>query len=106
MLKLYDFLSAHRKTAAAGWLAVMGVCAFLAFRLQYSEDIRSFLPSDPVSERYSQVYEKLGGQERVAVLFRGEDPDTILDAMEGFEQEWLAGAGGEMVPDLRAASAT
>ncbi len=104
MLKLYDFLSAHRKTAAAGWLAVMGVCAFLAFRLQYSEDIRSFLPSDPVSERYSQVYEKLGGQERVAILFRGEDPDTILEAMEGFEQEWLAGAGGEMVPDLRAAS--
>ena len=69
-LHIYDFLSKRRWLAAAILAVVLGLCAFSAMRMGYEEDISAFLPQDEESARYSEIYAKLGGQDRIAVFFR------------------------------------
>lgn len=88
ILRAYDFLSSHR---ALVWLLLallIGLCAFSASRMSYQEDISAFLPRDAQAERYAEVYDQLGGQDKIAVFFEGSDTDSIIDAMECFGMKW------------------
>ena len=102
ILGIYDWLSSHKGVAALLLLSVMALCALSALRMDYQEDISAFLPRDPEAEKYSAVYEKLGGQEKIAVFFRTEeeDIDAVLDAMNGFCDIWAEADTSGIVPDL------
>ena len=104
VLGIYDWLTAHRAAAWLLLLLTLGLCTLSALRMGYSEDIAAFLPQGPESRRYSSVYERLGGQDRMAVFFDGGDLDTRLDAMAAFEQIWHECDTDGMVPDLHAAA--
>ena len=101
-LHIYDFLSKRRWLAAAILAVVLGVCAFSAWRMGYEEDISAFLPQDEESARYSEVYAKLGGQDRIAVFFKGEDEEAIMEKMLEFEDAWAEADTAGLVEDVRA----
>ncbi len=83
VLRIYDFLSARKRVAALVLLAVLALSVASLLRLDFQEDISAFLPRQQ-REQLSEVE----GQERMAVLFKGGDLDTRLDAMYAFEQNW------------------
>lgn len=82
-------------------LAVMGLCVLGIVRLGGDEDIASFLPQNEMSRKYSSVYERLGGQEKIAVLFRGEDAEGICGAMDRFGELLEEADTGNVVRDLQ-----
>ena len=102
VLRIYDFLTSHKRTAFLLLLAVGILCAVSALRMNYDEDISAFLPQGPDSRRYSAVYERLGGQDRMAVFFEGGDLDSRLDAMAAFEEIWAETDTAGLVPGLEA----
>ena len=89
VLKVHDFLFRRRKLALLLLLAALGLSALSALRLSYDEDITAFLPSDPQTEQYRSVYERMGASDRIAVFFSAKEgsgctvPD-IQDAMAAF----------------------
>ena len=68
-LNIYDYLSKHKALSIALLLVVTALCVFSALRLDYKEDIADFLPTDPEKERYTSVYNDLGNQGQITVIF-------------------------------------
>ena len=99
-LNIYDFLSRRRLVAAVILVAAMALCAVSALRMKYEEDISAFLPQDEESARYSDVYAKLGGQDRIAVFFKGEDEEAIMDRMLAFEDAWAEADTAELISNV------
>ena len=87
---------------AAILAVVLGLCAFSAMRMGYEEDISAFLPQDEESARYSEIYAKLGGQDRIAVFFKGDDEEEIMEKMLSFEDAWAEADTAGLIPDVRA----
>ncbi|MDR3118559.1 MAG: 1-acyl-sn-glycerol-3-phosphate acyltransferase [Mediterranea sp.] len=59
--------------------------------MHYQEDIADFLPQNKQSEKYSSVYNHLGGQNKIVVIFSSEetdDTDELIEAMESFGSFW------------------
>ncbi len=82
-LRLYDFLSTRKVAAALLLAAVLGACLFNALRMQYDEDISSFLPKEELEQ-----IRQTRGQDRMAVFFQGGTLSERLDAMVAFEAYW------------------
>ncbi|MBO7544376.1 MAG: hypothetical protein J6T02_02200, partial [Bacteroidales bacterium] len=80
----------------------MALCAVSALRMKYEEDISAFLPQDEESARYSEIYAKLGGQDRIAVFFKGEDEEAIMDRMLAFEDAWAEADTAELISNVSA----
>ncbi len=70
VLHIYDYLSAHKGLAIFLMAVILGLCAMLALRMDYEEDITAFLPQSEESKRCSDVYNRLR-QDRLAVFFEG-----------------------------------
>ena len=102
VLHIYDYFSAHKGRAVLCLVVVMALCAFSALRMHYEEDITAFLPQSEESQRYSDVYNRLG-QDRMAVFFTSEeeDPDRLMDAMTAFGDNWADADKGGLIPDLQ-----
>ncbi|MGM9735316.1 MAG: 1-acyl-sn-glycerol-3-phosphate acyltransferase [Candidatus Cryptobacteroides sp.] len=100
-LKIYDFLSSHRTATWIILVVAMAVSILSLTRMKYSEDISAFLPKNELTEKYSSVYMKLGGQDRIAVFFRGDDRDSIMCAMDLFGERWTERDTAGIVTDLQ-----
>ena len=72
VVRVYDFLTAHRWVAWVALVLLILVSGLLVTRMDYEEDISAFLPQDEQSARYNSIYQKLGGQDRIAVFFTPE----------------------------------
>lgn len=101
ILKLYDYLSSHRIAAAIALTAVLALCILSALRLKYDEDISSFLPSSEQTSRYTEVYDRLGANNRIAILFDGGTKDEKLEAMQAFRQLWEENDSEGIYPQLQ-----
>lgn len=87
-ISLFDRLQQRRWLV---WLITIGVgvlCIWLAATLHYQEDISSFLPLDKQTEKYAAIYNKLGGQNKVIVVFEETDT-TRQDISENLQQAML-----------------
>ena len=83
LLSIYDYLS-KRKWFVSLLLGLIGIgCVLFAMRLDYEEDIASFLPLDEQTEKYAQVYNNLGGQNKIVVLFKA--PGKLENRVEEIE---------------------
>ena len=102
ILHSYDYFSAHKGRAIFLMAIILGICTLLALRMRYEEDITAFLPQSAESQRYSDVYNRLG-QDRMAVFFEAdaEDPDRLMDAMTAFGENWADADAAGLVPDLQ-----
>lgn len=85
-LKIYDALSRHRPWVAGVTCALAVLCAVLALRMDYDEDIAAFMPLDEETRKYSEVFASLGGQDQIAVIFKGgaENRQQVEQAMDAF----------------------
>lgn len=82
--RIYDFLSRRRRLALWTVVALMAVCAVMALRMNYDEDISAFMPMDAETAKYAEVFNNIGGQNKIAVAFKGGDTAAIEDAMGQF----------------------
>ena len=80
VLHIYDWLSAHKRVAAAVLLVVLALSALSALRLDFQEDIAAFLPQDGRPQ--------VEGEQKLAVLFEGGSLDERIDAMYAFQDHW------------------
>lgn len=94
ILRIYDFLVSRRWLVWLLLAVLLGLFLWSSARMAYQEDIAAFLPHDAEAERYAEVWERLGGQERIAVFFEGSEPDAagetdrIIEAMTCFGEIW------------------
>ena len=108
-LSIYDYLSKHIAFSIALLLVVTAICVFSALRLDYNENIADFLPTDPEKERYTSVYNDLGNQGQITVIFSADTTqlagdealDAIMEAMDAFESHWKATDTAQIVSDLQ-----
>ena len=100
-LKIYDALSKRRSIVFIVACIVMLLCVFLALRMDYDEDIAAFMPVDGQSEKYSEVFGSIGGQNRIAVLFRGDDFHSLEKAMDAFGEAVLRRDTAKMARNLQ-----
>ena len=103
-LFLYDWFSERRWLLWSVIGMVVAACVFLASRLDYQEDISAFLPQDEESSRYMAVYNNMGGQNRIVVVFRDEDGggDGLLEeAMDAFGENLRQADVDGIVKDLQ-----
>ena len=108
-LNIYDYLSKHKAFSIALLLVVTALCVFSALRLDYKENIADFLPTDPEKERYTSVYNDLGNQGQITVIFSADTTqlagdeaiDAIMEAMDAFESHWQECDTAQIVSDLQ-----
>ena len=87
-LKIYDLLSRHRTAAGTTTVLLLALFAALAARMHYNEDISAFIPLDGQNEKYSEIFNSTGGENRIAVIFKENENDNtaITRAMERFAE--------------------
>ncbi|MDR1005164.1 MAG: 1-acyl-sn-glycerol-3-phosphate acyltransferase [Prevotellaceae bacterium] len=108
-LSLYDRLVRRRWLAALLLLGCMGCCLLALSHLSYQEDIAEFLPRDGKHATYTSLYEHIGGQKRITVLFTDTARDTgntretdrLKDAMDTFGALWAATDSLHTVTDMQ-----
>ena len=74
-LKIYDLLSRHRTAAGTATVLLLALFAALAARMHYDEDISAFIPLDGQNEKYSEIFNSTGGENRIAVIFKEKEND-------------------------------
>jgi 1-acyl-sn-glycerol-3-phosphate acyltransferase len=108
-LSIYDYLSKHKALSIALLLVITVLCVFSALRLNYKENITDFLPTDPEKERYTSVYNDLGNQGQITIIFAADTTklvgdeaiDAMIEAMDTFESHWQDCDTAHLVSDLQ-----
>lgn len=89
-IRSYSYLSRRRWLAWTIWLLVVAISLLSSSRIRLKEDIGDFLSSDSMSTRYMEVFQQVGGQNRIVVVTSADDvpsedrTDSIKSAMADF----------------------
>lgn len=86
LIKLYDYLSQHTKMLWGGLSIIIMVLVISVCALRYSEDIFDFLPVDEEYKESMDIYTKITEANRVVILFEGQSPDSICNAIDACTQ--------------------
>lgn len=97
---IYDILSKRRWLPISLVLLLIALSLFFSSRMKYEEDIAAFLPKNAETEKYTTVYTQLGGQDRIAILFRG-DSTLLIPAMDSFGEKLAEADTCDMARDLQ-----
>lgn len=83
-MKIYDCLSAHRKSTALFLFVFVALLVVLTGHVTYEEDIAKFLPKNERNEKYQDIYQAITTQNRIAVIFSAKDSSSTVseDTME------------------------
>ena len=104
ILKLHDFLRAHKGCAVLLFVVLLSLSVLSALRLQFQEDISAFLPEDS-----REQLQATSGDEKMAVIFQGGSAEERQDAVYAFQDRWeevfpdiylYEGAAGEQVAEV------
>ena len=104
ILSIYDKLIARRGLAILLLLIVLAGCIGSAFRMHYKEDIAEFLPQDAQSKKYSAVYNNVGRQNKIVLLFSTDSlncENDLIEAMDSFESYWAATDSLNVISDMQ-----
>ncbi len=96
VLKIYDWLSAHRRVCLVSFLALTTIMGLMVMRLGFSEDIAAFMSGDDRQQQAMAVYQDVSGAGKIVAIFQAADtaacdPDVISGAITTFA-EFLADA--------------
>ena len=102
-LKIHDLLMHHRRVAFVVLVLLVVAQIIAALGIGFQENVTDFLPEDEENARYMSVYESIGGQGTVTLVFEAEGDEaderraTVAEAVETFERvcDSLATAKGE-----------
>jgi len=87
LLRLHDYLSSHRLLAGVLLVVMLAVGAVLALQLHYQENIADFLPRTAENAKQAAVYNALGDQGQITVIFRPSQDageEEVMDAIDAF----------------------
>lgn len=85
LLRIHDYLTAHRLLAITSLLVLLAVGVVLALQLRYEENIADFLPRSKENAKQASVYNALGDQGQITVIFRPADGGTEEDVMNAID---------------------
>ena len=98
-LRVFDYLN-NRHWLSRGIFFIIVVGSIVsALRIHYEEDISAFLPVTDETKEYAEVYSEMGGQNRIAVVFSGEQQNVIA-AMDTFGEYVEKADTSNIVKDL------
>ena len=105
-LSIYDYLSQRKWLATLLLLAGIGLCIWLGARLNYKENITDFLPQNKENEKFTSVYEGLGDQGKITLIFRAADStltpeegqERLMEAVDAFEAGWTGNDETDTLP--------
>lgn len=83
---------------------IIVLCGALAtLRLDYDEDISAFMPLDEQTSKYTEVFNNMGGQNRIAVIFKGSEDNlpAIEEAMDAFGEVVAKRDTGHIIQNLQ-----
>ena len=83
-LYLYDFLGRRRWVGVCSLIAITLLIITLVSRLGYKEDIADFLPLNDRSIESLSVYQDISGADNIYAIFKSDDPNEIVAAIETF----------------------
>ena len=89
LLRLHDYLVRHRLLAIALLVVLLAVGAVLALQLHYQENIADFLPRTAENAKQASVYNALGDQGQITVIFRPSEEsgeEAVMDAIDLFAE--------------------
>lgn len=109
LLKIYDRLSRNKALAILLFVALATLCVISSLQLHFQENITDFLPTDKEKEKYTSVYNDLGNQGQVTLIFSvntdsidaDETTYILSDALDAFEEKWFETDTAGLVSDLR-----
>ena len=89
VLKIYDFMKAHRRLCVLIFIVLSALLALQVVRLEYKEDISDFLPLDSRNRDAMRIYQNISGANQLFALFECRDtsnanPDVVVDAVNVF----------------------
>ena len=91
ILHIYDYMTTHKAVACCILLALLAIGLWRSGTLHYLEDISSFLPQNEDTRKYTGAFRRLGGDDKISLLFTGGDFDARREAMDQFEEKWTEG---------------
>ncbi len=89
ILKIYDYLSAHRIVGALSFVIITVLLVFSFLNLGYKEDISDFLPLDKERQEALTIYQDISGANKIFALFECRDTsdvdyDKMVEAVDMF----------------------
>lgn len=81
-LSIYSYFVKHRPLLIIIFIVGLIAALFLAANLHYEENIAEFLPQNKQIDKYESVYNNLGSQNKIVVIF-SKDSNTDLNRMTG-----------------------
>ena len=87
LLRIHDYLASHRPFAAVLLVMLLAAGVLLALQLHYQENIADFLPRTADNAKQASVYNALGDQGQITVIFRpteDADEEDVMDAIDAF----------------------
>ena len=93
LLRIHDYLMAHRLLAIASLLVLLALGVVLALQLRYEENIADFLPRSKENAKQAAVYNALGDQGQITVIFRPSEEageEDVMDAIDLFAETFTA----------------
>lgn len=90
VIAIFNFFERNKGLFVALLASVVLLLVWSVTRVDFVEDISSFLPSNANNKRINEAYQKVGGANRIVVLIshKADNPDEILlmDVAEYFAQ--------------------
>ena len=93
LLRLHDYLASHRPFAVVLLVVLLAAGALLALQLHYKENIADFLPRTADNAKQADLYNSLGDQGQITVIFRPAEEatdDDVMDAIDAFAGAFTA----------------
>lgn len=108
ILKIYDYLQAHRPVAAISAVLLVVAMALSMLTISYKEDISDFLPLESSHQDELKIFQNISGASRVFAIVSSSDTiesarDTIAAAVYAFAEELQKRDTAHVVRDLTAA---
>lgn len=84
-VKIYEWFEQHRFCFYTTLIISVIVFAAMASRISLQENITNFFNSS--DEKKNATFENVAAKDKIIVMFRGEDPESIISSAEIFEEE-------------------
>ena len=83
-IKIYEWFSIHTKVFYITLVAIVGLCAVMASQITLQENITSFF-SDSEEDK-NAIFDNVKAKDKIIVMLTGDDPDSIIESAELFEE--------------------
>ena len=84
-LNIYDWFERHRTIFYSVLMLSVVALSVMASRVSLQENITSFFSGS--DDKKSAIFENVTAKDKIIVMLRGENPDTVIESAELFEEE-------------------